>query len=252
MDINDTELAELRRKAHAFDSEQGRLQKTQSELDAERAKRAELEGRIAVQQAATQGHPTLDSRAAEVFGADGMQVLQSMLAPVSQMAQKLDTISKQFESRDAAEAQARLARAFKEALDTKLSENLPGFTSRIFDGDLSSAWAKFVEARPSIRRAQAEGDVEAVSDVISSFIQQNKELVAGGGFSPAAVSGVSPAIKSDFSDADYQREMKALERQLNNLSLTEADFNKKSAEVYDRWVAAQEKVEKAATAYGLV
>lgn len=250
-DINDTELAELRRKAHAFDSEQGRLQKTQGELEAERAKRAELEARVAAQHAAG-GQPGLDPRAAELFGTDGVAVLQTMLAPLAQVSQKLDAFGQKFAERDAAEAQARAARTFQDALSTKLAENnLPGFSGRIFGGDLSPAWNKFVEARPSIRRALAEGDVEAVSDVVATFIHQNKELVAGG-FAPTAVPGFSPAVKSDYSDADYMRDTESLDRQLENLAITEEEHQKQTAACWARYEAAQRKAEQAASRFGLV
>lgn len=251
-EINDTELAELRKKAHAYDSEQGRLQKTQGELDAERAARAELEKRIAAQQATQPPQFGVDPRATEVFGADGVTVLQSMLSPISQMAQKLDAIGRKFEERDTAEAQARAARTFQDALSVKLAENnLPGFTARL-TGDLGPEWSKFMESRPSIKRAWGEGDVEAVSDAVATFIHQNKELVAGGGFAPSAASGFAPAVKSEYSDTDYMRDMDALQRKLDNLSIDETEFKKQSATCYDRYVAAQQKAEKAASAYGLV
>lgn len=248
INITEAELTELRKKAHAFDSEQGRLQKTQQELEAERAKRAELETRMASQQA-TQTQAPIDTRAAEVFGADGVNILQGILAPV---LGKLDTIGKKFEERDTQEAQARAQQKFQGELGAKLADsNLPGFESRIYGGDLASAWAKFVETRPSIRRAQLDGDVEAVSDMVTIFVHQNKELVAGG-FSPSAVSGQSPVVKSDYGDADYMRDVKALQRQLDNLAITEEDFNKQTAQLYDRYAAAQEKAERAAVGYGLV
>ena len=80
-DIPDAELAELRKKAHAFDSEQGRLQKAQTDLEAERAARREAEARAAAQQQHIPAS-TLDSKALEVFGADGVAMLQGMLTPV--------------------------------------------------------------------------------------------------------------------------------------------------------------------------
>ena len=246
-EISDTELAELKKKAHAFDSEQGRLQKAQQELEVERAQRAEAEKQLAaLQQTSTQ----LDPQAEQIFGVDGVTVLQSMLAPV---LGKLDTIGKRFDEQASADAQAKLERAYWGQLDEKLSgNNLPGFASRLRDGDLAAAWSKFLEARPSVKRGQAEADVETVSDAVYSFIQQNKELVAGGGYSPSAVSGSIPAVRCEYTDADYMRDKAVLKRQLDNLAITETEFNKQADALYDRWIAAQEKAEQAATAYGLV
>ena len=246
-EISDTELAELKKKAHAFDSDQGRLQKTQQELDAERAQRAEAEKQLAaLQQTSTQ----LDPQAEQIFGVDGVSALKSMLAPV---LGKLDTIGKRFDEQANADAQAKLERAYWGQLDEKLSgNNLQGFASRLRDGDLAAAWSKFLEARPSVKRGQAEADVETVSDAVYSFIQQNKELVAGGGYSPSAVSGSTPTVRCDYTDADYMRDKGVLKRQLDNLAITETEFNKQIDALYGRYVAAQEKAEQAATAYGLV
>ena len=246
-EISDTELAELKKKAHAFDSEQGRLQKAQQELDAERAQRAEAEKQLAaLQQTSTQ----FDPQAEQIFGADGVNVLKSMLAPV---LGKLDTIGKRFDEQANADAQAKLERAYWKQLDEKLSSNnLPGFAFRLRDGDLAEAWSKFLEARPSVKRGQAEADVETVSDAVYSFIQQNKELVAGGGYSPSAVPGFTPTVRCEYTDADYMRDKAVLKRQLDNLAITEAEFNKQTDALYGRWIAAQEKAEQAATAYGLV
>lgn len=246
-EISDTELAELKKKAHAFDSEQGRLQKAQQELEAERAQRAEAEKQLAaLQQTSVQ----LDPQAEQIFGVDGVTALQSMLAPV---LGKLDTIGKRFDEQATADAQAKLERAYWGQLDEKLSgNNLQGFASRLRDGDLAAAWSKFLEARPSVKRGQAEADVETVSDAVYSFIQQNKELVAGGGYSPSAVPGFTPTVRCDYTDADYMRDKAVLKRQLDNLAITEAEFNKQTDALYGRWIAAQEKAEQAATAYGLV
>lgn len=246
-ELSDLELAELRKKAHAYDSEQGRLQKAQAELEAERAQRAELEKRLAANQAT----PTaLDPKALEIFGQDGVEHLNNMLSPV---LSKLDMIGKKIEERDTAEAQARAAKTFQEALDAKLSgNNLPGFVSRLYNGDLSSVWSKFAEEHPAVRRAQSEGDVETISDMVNIFILQNKELVAGGGHSPQSVPGFSSPVKCDYTDADYMRDKAVLKRQLDNLAITEKEFNEKADALYGRWVAAQEKAEQAATAYGLV
>ena len=246
-EISDTELAELKKKAHAFDSEQGRLQKAQQELDAERAQRAEAEKRLAALQ---QTSMQLDPRAEQIFGADGVTVLQGMLAPV---LGKLDTIGKRFDEQANADAQAKLEQAYWRQLDEKLSgNNLQGFASRLRDGDLAAAWSKFLEARPSVKRGQAEADVETVSDAVYSFIQQNKELVAGGGYSPSAVPGFTPTVRCEYTDADYMRDKAVLKRQLDNLAITEEEFNKQTDALYGRWIAAQEKAEQAATAYGLV
>ena len=246
-EISDTELAELKKKAHAFDSEQGRLQKAQQELEAERAQRAEAEKRLAALQ---QTSMQLDPQAEQIFGVDGVSALKSMLAPV---LGKLDTIGKRFDEQANADAQAKLERAYWGQLDEKLSgNNLQGFASRLRDGDLAAAWSKFLEARPSVKRGQAEADVETVSDAVYSFIQQNKELVAGGGYSPSAVSGSIPAVRCEYTDADYMRDKAVLKRQLDNLAITEAEFNKQTDALYGRWIAAQEKAEQAATAYGLV
>ena len=246
-EISDTELAELKKKAHAFDSEQGRLQKAQQELDAERAQRAEAEKRLAALQ---QTSMQLDPQAEQIFGADGVTVLQGMLAPV---LGKLDTIGKRFDEQANADAQAKLERAYWKQLDEKLSSNnLPGFAFRLRDGDLAEAWSKFLEARPSVKRGQAEADVETVSDAVYSFIQQNKELVAGGGYSPSAVPGFTPTVRCEYTDADYMRDKAVLKRQLDNLAITEEEFNKQTDALYGRWIAAQEKAEQAATAYGLV
>lgn len=246
-EISDTELAELKKKAHAFDSDQGRLQKTQQELDAERAQRAEAEKQLAaLQQTSTQ----LEPQAELIFGADGVSALKNMFAPV---LGKLDTIGKRFDEQANADAQAKLERAYWGQLDDKLSgNNLQGFASRLRDGDLAAAWSKFLEARPSVKRGQAEADVETVSDAVYSFIQQNKELVAGGGYSPSAVSGSTPTVRCDYTDADYMRDKGVLKRQLDNLAITETEFNKQTDALYGRWIAAQEKAEQAATAYGLV
>ena len=246
-EISDTELAELKKKAHAFDSEQGRLQKAQQELDAERAQRAEAEKQLAaLQQTSTQ----LDPQAEQIFGVDGVSSLKSMFAPV---LGKLDTIGKRFDEQANADAQAKLERAYWRQLDEKLSgNNLQGFASRLRDGDLAAAWSKFLEARPSVKRGQAEADVETVSDAVYSFIQQNKELVAGGGYSPSAVPGSIPTVRCDYTDADYMRDKAVLKRQLDNLAITEEEFNKQTDALYGRWIAAQEKAEQAATAYGLV
>ena len=246
-EISDTELAELKKKAHAFDSEQGRLQKAQQQLDAERAQRAEAEKQLAaLQQTSTQ----LDPQAEQIFGVDGVNVLKNMLAPV---LGKLDTIGKRFDEQANADAQAKLERAYWRQLDEKLSgNNLQGFASRLRDGDLAAAWSKFLEARPSVKRGQAEADVETVSDAVYSFIQQNKELVAGGGYSPSAVPGSIPTVRCEYTDADYMRDKAVLKRQLDNLAITEEEFNKQTDALYGRWIAAQEKAEQAATAYGLV
>jgi hypothetical protein len=247
-ELSDLELAELRKKAHAYDSEQGRLQKTQAELEAERAQRAELEKRLA---AANQATPTaLDPKALEIFGQDGVEHLNNMLSPV---LSKLDMIGKKFEERDTVEAQARAAKTYQEALDAKLSgNNLPGFVYRLYSGDLSSVWSKFAEEHPAVRRAQSEGDVETISDMVNIFILQNKELVAGGGYSPQSVPGFSSPVKCDYTDADYVRDKKILQRQLDDTAITEKEFNEKADALYGRWVAAQEKAEQTATAYGLV
>lgn len=247
-ELSDLELAELRKKAHAYDSEQGRLQKTQAELEAERAQRAELEKRLA---AANQATPTaLDPKALEIFGQDGVEHLHNMLSPV---LSKLDMIGKKFEERDTVEAQARAAKTYQEALDAKLSgNNLPGFVYRLYSGDLSSVWSKFAEEHPAVRRAQSEGDVETISDMVNIFILQNKELVAGGGYSPQSVPGFSSPVKCDYTDADYVRDKKILQRQLDDTAITEKEFNEKADALYGRWVAAQEKAEQTATAYGLV
>jgi len=246
-EISDTELAELKKKAHAFDSDQGRLQKTQQELDAERAQRAEAEKQLAALQ---QNPPQLDPQAEQIFGADGVSALKNMLAPV---LGKLDTIGKQFDEQANADAQAKLERAYWKQLDEKLSSNnLPGFAFRLRDGDLAEAWSKFLEARPSVKRGQAEADIETASDAVYSFIQQNKELVAGGGYSPSAVPGFTPTVRCEYTDADYMRDKAVLKRQLDNLAITEEEFNKQTDALYGRWIAAQEKAEQAATAYGLV
>ena len=245
-ELSDLELAELRKKAHAYDSEQGRLQKTQTELDAERAARAELERRLAAQQPP----PAYDPKALEVFGADGMAHLNNMLNPV---LSKLDQIGKKFEERDNVDAQARAAKTYQEALDAKLSgNNRPGFVSRLYSGDLSSVWSKFADAHPAVRRAQNEGDVETISDMVNIFILQNKELVAGGGYSPQSVPGFSSAVKCDYTDADYVRDRDVLKRQLNDTTIAEKEFNEKTDALYGRYVAAQEKAAQSATQYGLV
>jgi len=251
MDISDSELAELRKKAHAFDSEQGRLQKTQQELEQERAQRVEMEKRFAAAQQATQ--PVPDERALAIFGPDGVSYLQNMLKPLEQIGQQINSIGKKFEERDASETQARAARAFQEALGSKLADrNLSGFETRIFGGDLATVWSKFVEARPSVRRAQSDGDVEAVSDVIATFIQQNKELVVGAGYSPQSVGGMSPAVKCKYSDADYMRDVAALDRQRDNCAIDPDKHKAEVAALYERYVAAQEEMERAQTQYGLV
>ncbi len=246
--MTNEEIAELEKKAHAYDSERGRLQKAQLELDGERAKRAELEQALA----AAQSHSSasqIDPKAVEVFGEDGVSMLQNMLTPV---LQKLDAVGKRFEERDQSESQARAAQKYWQDLDVTLTDNnLPGFASRLRDGDLSSAWADFVAKRPSINRGQAEGDIATVSDAISMFINQHKELVAGGGYSPRSVSGGASAVRSDYSDADYVRDRNALQTQLNNLMITEAVYTQKMDELFVRYQTAAEKAEKATAAFGL-
>jgi hypothetical protein len=243
--MTENELTELRKKAHAYDSEKGRLQKAQTELDAERAARAELEQRLASQQPA----PSFDPRALEIFGDEGVSALNSMLAPV---LGKLDTIGKKFDERDMYEAKARAARTFQGELDKKLSENnLHGFASRLYQGDLASEWAKFVDNRPAARSGEQSGDVETVSDMVNIFINQNKELVSGGGYSPNAVAGSIPGVKSEYSDGDYMRDANVLKRQMENLAITEDEYSTKSKELFARYVAAQEKVERSAASYGL-
>lgn len=179
-----------------------------------------------------------------------MAHLNNMLNPV---LSKLDQIGKKFEERDNEAAQARAAKTYQEALDAKLSgNNLPGFVSRLYSGDLSSVWSKFADAHPAVRRAQNEGDVETISDMVNIFILQNKELVAGGGYSPQSVPGFSSAVKCDYTDADYVRDRDVLKRQLDDTTITEKEFNEKTDALYGRYVAAQEKAAQSATQYGLV
>lgn len=248
IELTETELEELRKKAHAYDSEHGRLNKVQTELETERAQRAELEARLAAQAQTEQEPPIYDPK--EVLGEDGLAVLNNIIAPLSG---KLDMIGKKFEERDLAETRASAMKKFQSELDSKLSdENLPGFASRLYGGDLTAAWSKFVETRPSVRRAQSEGDVESVTDSMANFINQNKELVAGGGYSPRSVSGSSSGVQCDYTDVDYMRDSSALKEQKNNLVITEAEFNKQSGLLWQKYVDAQKKMEAAEARYGLV
>ncbi len=245
--MTEAEIAELQKKAHAYDSEKGRLAKAQADLEEERRTRASLEQRLAQTGGSQMG---TDPNALEVFGEYGLNYLSNLLSPV---VGRLDQIGRKLEERDIQEVQAQADGAFWRGLDTKLSDsNLPGFAARLRSGDLAAKWAEFVEKRPSINRGQKEGDVETVSDAVTMFINQNKELVAGGGYSPNAVSGPYTGVKPDYTDADYMRDKRTLQKQLDNLVITEAVFDQKTAEIYGRYVTAQEKAEQSATAFGLV
>lgn len=247
-EISDKELEELKKKAHAFDSEHGRLQKVQQQLEEERIQRAETEKML--ENLKQQSFAQLDPQAEQIFGPEGVGVLKTMLDPV---LGKLDTIGRRIDEQTAAEARAKQIRTYWAQLDEKMSNNnLPGLASRLRDGDLAASWEKFLETRPSIKRGQEEADVETVSDAVYSFIQQHKELVAGGGYSPSAVSGSVPVVKCDYSDADYFRDKASLKRQLDNLAISEQEYNKQADAIFERWTTAQEKAEQAATAYGFV
>ena len=87
--------------------------------------------------------------------------------------------------------------------------------------------------------------------MVNIFINQNKELVSGGGYSPNAVAGSIPGVKSEYSDGDYMRDAGVLKRQMENLAITEDEYSTKSKELFARYVAAQEKVERSAASYGL-
>ncbi len=117
-------------------------------------------------------------------------------------------------------------------------------------GDLSSAWAEYVESHPSVKRAQDEGDVASVSDTIGIFIHQNKELVTRG-FSPREVGGSCGGIQSEYSDADYMRDVGVLDRQLANCGITRDDHKKATDTCYAKYVEAQEKVDKLSAGYSL-
>lgn len=252
-ELTPEELAELQKKAHAFDSERGRLEKAQKELEALKANEAQLQQQLEAQQQAARdaaAGEAIDPKAAEIFGADGVEALKSMFAPV---IAKLDSVGQKISERDTVEEQNRLRKAFQSKLNTKLSENnLPGFAPRIYNGDLSPTWSAFVESHPAVKRAQDEGDIETVSDMVNIFINQNKELVAGGGYAPNAVSGSIPVVKPDYTDRDYLRDKRELTKQLENLVITETEFNKKHGELFSRYVTAQEKAEQATQSYGLV
>jgi len=245
------QIEDLKKKAHAFDSEQGRLKKAQEDLEASKAQYAALAEKPAhIEAQQPNGDLTLDSKAREVFGEDGIGILSSMLKP---LVTRLDDVGKKLTARDEQETKVNEMRKYRTALEAKLSDvNLPGFTHRIYGGDLSTLWDKFVESRPSIKRAQDEGDVETISDIVSLFIHQNKETVAGGGFSPSPETGRMPVIKADYTERDYQADRNELQRKLDNVIITEAEYNKGLVTIYDKYVTAQEKAEKAASSFGLV
>lgn len=242
-DLTEEQLAELEKKAHAYDSDSGRLQKTQQELEDERAENARLK-QLKIE---APGGIQIDARATEIFGEDGVQMLASMLQPVMG---KLDEIGGRLAEREVADTTATQARQFQGKLDAKLaSMNLPGFTSRL-NSDLKSTWDEFVEARVSLKRALDEGDVESVADMVSVFITQNKEAVIGG-YSPQPVNGGIPVVQSEYTEADYTRDTAALKRQRDNLAITQKECDDQCNKCYDRYVAAQQKVEKESIAFRL-
>jgi len=248
-DLTPEEITELQKKAHAYDSDKGRLEKAQADFESERTKRISFQTQFEASQSA---HSELDTKNIELFGADGKEALDVMLKnKIDPILGKLGMITDKFEERDTRETVEIAHRAYKGKLDETLSGNLPGFVSRMYDGgDLSSAWAEYVESHPSVKRAQDEGDVASVSDTIGSFIHQNKELVTRG-FSPREVGGSNSGIQSEYSDADYLRDVGVLDRQLANCGITQVDHKKATDAVYAKYVEAQEKVEKLSAGYSL-
>ena len=248
-DLTPEEITKLQKKAHAYDSNTGRLEKSQTDLEAERTLRVAAESKLAATQSA---HPEMDAKNIELFGVDGKEALDIMLKnKLDPILGKLGTISDKFTERDTRETVETAHRAYKGKLDEKLSGNLPGFVSRMYDGgDLSSAWAEYVDSHPSVKRAQDEGDVASVSDTIGIFIHQNKELVTRG-FSPREVGGSGGGIQSEYSDVDYLRDVGVLDRQLANCGITRDDHKKATDAAYAKYVEAQEKVDKLSAGYSL-
>lgn len=249
-DLTPEEIKELQRIKHAYDSDRGRLEKAQADLERERSQRIAFQTQLENSQ---HSNPEQDAKNIELFGVDGKEALDTMLRnKLEPILGKLGTISDRFAERDSRETAEQAHRAYKGELDKKLSEKLPsGFVSRMYDGgDLSSAWAAYVESHPSVKRAQDEGDVASVSDTIGIFIHQNKELVTRG-FSPREVGGSSGGIQSDYSDSDYLRDVGVLDRQMANCGITQSEHKKATDACYAKYVEAQKKVEKLSAGYSL-
>ena len=238
------EIAELQKKAHAYDSEKGRLRKAQEELEAERAKRVQLEHRLSL----SDDKGEVDPDVLEVFGENGVSILGKAMTPVMN---RLDLVTKKLEEREQADTQAKQLQNFRSELDKILDENsLPGFTSRIYGGDLATLWDKFAEEHPLVVSAQTAGDVKTVSELVGLFITQNRDRVVGGGVSP--MSGATHVIQSDYSDEDYFRDQKSLKQKLDNCLITEEEYRKQDALIAQKYMDAQDKLMNAATSYGLV
>lgn len=239
-DLTPEQLAELEKKAHAYDSEKGRLAKVQAE-------NATLKSQI--EQTKVVPRIQVDPRASEVLGDDGVEVVTGMLNPVME---KLNEIGGKLDQRDAADQTASQRQQFNNALEAKLAAmNLPGFSMRL-SSDLKDMWDEYVGSRPALRRGLDEGDVETVSDMIGMFITQNREAVVGG-YTPHSDPGGAPVIKSEYSEADYQRDVNALKRQRDNLGITDDEYSKQAGQCYQKYVDAQEKVDRELSAYpGLV
>lgn len=245
--LTQEEIAELKKKAHAFDSEQGRLKKVQDELEQANTRAKELEQKL---QAASKSAPAFIGEANEVFGDDGARVMGKMF---EEFNGKLDAVAAVIQKTQEKENLEAARAAYFSSLEKKLaSNNLGGLSTRLYNGDLREAWNEFTEARVSLRRAQEAGDVEAVSDFIATFIQSNRDLVLGGGHTPNASYGEFNRVKPDYSDNDYMRDSAALESQLKNLAISEEDYKRAMDENFAKYCASQEKAELASKTYGLV
>ena len=249
-DLTPEEITDLQKKAHAYDSDNGRLEKAQADFESERALRVATESKLVAAQSAS---VQLDPQDIELFGVDGTTRIDARLnGKLDPILEKLNTIGAKFEERDTRETAEQAHRTYKGELDKKLLDKLPpGFVSRMYDGgDLSSAWTEYVDSHPSVKRAQDEGDVASVSDTIGIFIHQNKELVTRG-FSPREVGGSTGGIQSEYSDADYLRDVGVLDRQLANCGITQADHKTATDAAYAKYVEAQQKAEKLSAGYSL-
>lgn len=246
--LTQEEIAELRKKAHAFDSEQGRLKKAQEELEQANLRAKELEEQL--QAASKSNPPAFITEANEVFGDDGARVMGAMFGDFNT---KLDKITEALQKAQEKENVEAARAAYFTSLEKKLADsNLAGLSTRLYNGDLREAWNEFTEARVSLRRAQESGDVEAVSDFITTFIQTNRDLVLGGGHMPNPSYGEFTRVKPDYSDNDYMRDSAALESQLKNLVISEEDYKRKMDENFAKYCTSQEKAELASKTYGLV
>lgn len=262
MEYTKEQLAELEKKAHAFDSEQGRLRKAQEELDsvkAERdrfAKQAEEAAKAAEDATRT---ATLANRfdnekgkqLSEVIGDGAYEALKNLLTP---MVQELEGVKSVLTTQQAERAQAENAAKFLSALEEQLSsQGLNGLTHRIYKGDLSQRWADFRKMRPSVAKAESEGDVSTVSDLLNLFVTQNKEAVlAAHSPTPGGGSGFGTPTPT-YTDADYLRDKAELDKQLGSMRITQDAYKASLNEIAEKWaVAGRQAEQKAVTQFGLV